>query len=93
MFTIISIICMVISYLVLKNLYKKNRRAGEYKKVKVQLWKWILVFIICILPIVNIVALVIIFGTWIYNAIMDDSDYSIRGKYIDKLKNLLNKEI
>lgn len=93
MFTLISIICMVISYLVLKNLYKKNWRTREYETVKVKLWQWILVFIGCILPIVNILSLVIIFGTWIFNAIIYDSDYSIRGKYIDKLKNFLNKEI
>lgn len=93
MFTLISIICMVISYLVLKNLYKKNWRTREYETVKVKLWQWILVFIGCILPIVNILSLVTIFGTWIFNAIIYDSDYSIRGKYIDKLKNFLNKEI
>ena len=93
MFTLISIICMVISYLVLKNLYKKNWRTRKYEKVKVKLWQWILVFIGCCLPVVNVIAFLMIFVYWIYTSIIDDSYYSIRGKYIDKLKNFLNKEI
>lgn len=93
MFTLISIICMVISYLVLKNLYKKNWRTRKYEKVKVKLWQWILVFIGCCLPAVNVIAFFMIFVGWIYKSIIDYSDYSIKGKCIDKLKNFLNKEI
>lgn len=93
MFVVISIICMVISYLVLKNLYKKNWRTREYETVKVKLWQWILAFIGCCLPVVNVIAFFMIFVGWIYKSIIDGSDYSIKGKYIDKLKNFLNKEI
>ena len=93
MFVVISIICMVISYLVLKNLYKFNWRTKESEKVRVKLWQWILVFIGCCLPVVNVIAFFMIFVGWIYKSIIDGSDYSIKGKYIDKLKNFLNKEI
>lgn len=64
-----------------------------FEKAKVKMWQYILVYTVCLIPILNVLVLFYLLIHWIMNAVCGDEDYTIKGKYIDKIKDFLNKEL
>lgn len=94
MFVFISIICFAITFFILRNLYKDDWKVGDRQvRVKAKLWQWVLAFIICCIPIVNIVALVLVIAIWISNYREGICDYYLQSNITDKIMNFLNKEL
>lgn len=95
-FTIISaIICILIVFLILRNMYEEVRH-GYYndnpteEKVKLPLFVYLIALVVCLIPIVNIIATVA-FIIWII-ACHDEFDITIKGP-IGKIVSFLNKKI
>lgn len=64
-----------------------------FEKAKVKMWQYILVYTVCLIPILNVLVLFYLLIHWIMNAVGGDEDYTIKCKYIDKIKDFLNKEL
>lgn len=88
MFALISIICIAIVIFIEKHLYMRNWESGFEEKVRTRVWQWIILMLLCLIPIANILFVLV----FVFKVILHE-DFSIKNKYIDKLKNFLNKEI
>lgn len=87
-FTIISaIICLIIVFLIMPNMYYTTIYSNEDERVKFPLYVYILAVIVCIIPILNILATIvyIAYCTW-------DDDLIIKGP-IGKIGKFLNKKL
>ena len=95
-FTIISaIICLIIAFLIIRNLYEPtyigySGKVEEYNKVKFPLYFYIFAIIICILPIINIIGIIVLISWCICKCIEDD--WIIKGP-IGKICEFLNRPL
>lgn len=91
-FVIISaIICLLIAFLILRNMYPCDYCGNPLdKKIKVPLYAYILTVIICIIPILNIIATIIFIGWTILQCC--EEEMVIKGP-IGKIASILNKKI
>lgn len=92
MFAIISaIICLIIVFLIMLNMYEyPTYRHDEVERIKVPLYIYIIAVIICITPIVNIVATILYIAWCIYE--YNEDDLIIKGP-LGKIGNFLNKRL
>ena len=88
MLCVISIICIAIVLFIVKHLYVRNWISGLKEKARTKIWHWLIIFVLCLIPVVNI--LFVAFLLWL---IIFNSDFSIKNKYTDSIKDFLNKEL
>lgn len=90
-FTIISaIICILIVFLILRNMYEYDYNGNPRERIKVPLYVYILTIIGGIIPIFNIIATIAFISWCIYECCVDDC--RIKGP-IGKIGKFLNKPL
>ncbi len=90
---VIALICFLIADFILKNLHKTNRWTKEVVKIHYKLYMRILLIFVCLVPILNIVALM-----FLIFVVIADKDLTIitsfkEGSIISKIHKILTKEL
>ena len=96
MLIIISVVCFLVIFKVLKNLELREWGIHEtiWEPVKLRIWMWILIIIGCITPILNLVFLITILVFFFIETQVGDVRFKGGKKiWLDKLIDFLNRKV
>ena len=94
MLVVISVICFLVIFKVLKNLESKGWE-GDWKPVRLKRGLWILITIGCLIPVANLfLTVTLLLITFIESRVGSDLRFKGGKKiWLDKLIDFLNKEV